>query len=140
MSRRTDLIEKLVKSDRFGKEKKIEQGMLMATAELILGDFLDIAITGLEKNGPGVLIINLLNDSTVYMTGAMLEADISEAERNEDTETKDLLVDLVGRVNDNDYSKTLLITIFSDAGPRTFQLEAGRSQESLRALAAEFTE
>ena len=38
MSRRTDLLQALVQSDKFGEEKKQEQQFLIATAELILYD------------------------------------------------------------------------------------------------------
>ena len=44
MSRRTDLIQKLIASKKFGKEKEQEQQFLLATAELILSDFIDIAL------------------------------------------------------------------------------------------------
>ena len=139
MSRRTDLLQQLFQSDKFGHDKTVEQGMMMATAELILSDLMDVAINGLEKHGPGTLIINMLNDSTVYMTGEMLEADIRTAEDADDKETKTLLLDLIERINSNDWSETILITLLTDAGTRTFKLEAGRSQESLRAIAEEFT-
>ena len=69
MSRRTDLLQKLFQSDKFGHDKTVEQGMMMATAELILSDLMDIAINGVEAHGPGTLIINMLIDDTVYMTG-----------------------------------------------------------------------
>ena len=40
MSRRTDLIQQLVRSDKFGDEKDNEQKFLAATAELILTDLI----------------------------------------------------------------------------------------------------
>ena len=70
MSRRTDLIQQLIRSDKFGEEKDNEQKFLAATAELILTDFINIATNGIESRGAGSLIINLCNDSTVFMTGA----------------------------------------------------------------------
>ena len=42
-------------------------------------------------------------------------------------------------IDENDWSTHVLITLISDAGTRTFAVEAGRSQESLRALAEEFS-
>ena len=36
MSRRTDLLQQLIQSDKFGEEKEHEQKFLAATAELIL--------------------------------------------------------------------------------------------------------
>ena len=139
MSRRNDLIQKLIASKKFGKEKEQEQQFLMATAELILSDLIDIALTGVEKNGAGSLIINLLNDSTTFMSGNAIEFDLAIAEREEDEDVLEFLRGLLKEIDENDWSKDVLITLISDAGTRTFAVEAGRSQESLRALAEEFT-
>ena len=49
MSRRSDLLQSLIKSDKFGEEKEQEQKFLMATAELILMDLINVAISGVEK-------------------------------------------------------------------------------------------
>ena len=73
------------------------------------------------------------------MSGHHIEEDLRVAEREEDTEVVDFMLDLLQRVNDNDWSKNVLITLISDAGTRTFAVEAGRSQESLRALSGELT-
>ena len=139
MSRRTDLIQKLIASKKFGKEKEQEQQFLLATAELILSDFIDIALQGVESNGAGSLVINLINDSTTFMSGHAIEFDIAVAEREEDTEVLEFLRGLMEEIDENDWSQNVLITLISDAGTRTFAVEAGRSQESLRAFAAEFT-
>ena len=135
MSRRNDLIKKLVASKSFGKEKENEQKFLLATAELILTDLIDIAMMGVEKDGAGSLVINLLNDSTTYMSGSAIEFDIHTAEREEDEEILEFLRGLMEEIDENDWSKNVLITLISDAGTRTFAVEAGGSQESLRALA-----
>ena len=139
MSRRTDLLQQLLQTDKWGEEKEQEQRFLAATAELILTDFINIACNGLTQNGAGSLIINLQNDSTTYMSGHHIEEDLRVAEREEDTEVYDFMLDLLQRVNDNDWSKYVLITLISDAGTRTFAVEAGGSQESLRALSGELT-
>ena len=139
MSRRTDLLQKLIASNKFGAEKEQEQKFLMATAELILSDLIDIALKGVEQKGAGSLVINLLNDSTTYMSGHSIEFDIVTAEREEDEEILEFLRDLMEKIDDNDWSKNVLITLISDAGTRTFAVEAGGSQESLRALASEFS-
>ena len=139
MSRRTDLIQQLIRSDKYGEEKDNEQKFLAATAELILTDFINIASNGIESRGAGSLIINLCNDSTVFMTGADVEVDLLFAESNEDEDIVDFCRSLLEEIDTNDWSKNVLITLISDAGTRTFAVEAGRSQESLRALAAEFT-
>ena len=138
MSRRTDLLQKLVQSDKFGDEKKQEQQFLLATAELILYDLVNTAITGVEKNGAGSLVINLVNDSSTFMSGHSIEFDIHVAEREEDEDVLEFLRDLMEEIDGNDWSKNVLITLISDAGTRTFAVEAGGSQESLRALAEEF--
>ena len=46
MSRRSDLIKQLIASDKLGPEKEQEQKFLMATADLILTDLINIAING----------------------------------------------------------------------------------------------
>ena len=139
MSRRTELIEQLLQSDKWGEEKEQEQRFLAATAELILTDLINIACNGLTQKGAGSLILNLQNDSTTYMSGHDVEKDIRVAEREEDEDVKDFLLELLQRINDNDWSKYVLITLISDAGTRTFEVEAGGSQESLRALTGELT-
>jgi|TARA_X000001382_G_scaffold130895_1_gene127670 hypothetical protein len=140
MSRRSDLIQQLISSKKFGPEKKQEQEFLMATAELILSDLINIALTGVEKRGAGSLVINLLNDSTTFMWPESIEFDLKTAEREEDEEIVDFLRDLLEEIETNDWAKNVLITLISDAGTRTFAVEAGRCQESLRALAEEFIE
>ena len=135
MSRRSDLLQQLISSEKFGKEKEQEQQFLMATAELILSDLINIALTGVEKRGTGSLVINLLNDSTTFMWPESIEFDLKTAEREEDEEIVDFLRDLLKEIDENDWSKNVLITLISDAGTRTFAVEAGRSQEGLRALA-----
>ena len=85
------------------------------------------------------MILNLQNDSTTYMSGHDVERDIRTAEREEDEDVKDFLLELLQRINDNDWSKYVLITLISDAGTRTFEVEAGGSQESLRALTGELS-
>ena len=139
MSRRNDLIKKLVASEKFGKEKENEQKFLLATAELILTDLIDIAMKGVEQKGAGSLVINLMNDSTTFMSGSAIEFDIHTAEREEDEDILEFLRGLMEEIDENDWSKNVLITLISDAGTRTFAVEAGGSQESLRALAEEFS-
>tara|TARA_R100001015_G_scaffold19184_1_gene15743 strand:- start:418 stop:840 length:423 start_codon:yes stop_codon:yes gene_type:complete len=139
MSRRTDLLQQLIKSDKFGEDKKQEQKFLMATAELILSDLIDIALNGLSKKGAGSLVINLMNDSTTYMSGNEIEFDIRVAEREEDEDILKFLRGLMEEIDENDWTQNVLITLISDAGTRTFAIEAGRGQESLRAIASEFT-
>jgi hypothetical protein len=139
MSRRTDLLQQLVQSDKFGEDKKQEQQFLIATAELILYDLINIAIAGVERSGAGSLVINLQNDSTTFMSGHAIEFDIRTAEREGDDDILEFLRGLMEEIDENDWSKNVLITLISDAGTRTFAVEAGGSQESLRALAAEFS-
>ena len=139
MSRRTDLIQQLIQSDKFGDEKKQEQQFLAATAELILTDFINIASNGVLNNGAGSLIINLQNDSTTFMSGTDIEQDIYTAEKEEDESIVEFLRSLLKEIDENDWSTHVLITLISDAGTRTFSVEAGGSQECLRAFAEEFT-
>ena len=139
MSRRSDLLQQLLQSDKFGEEKSNEQKFLAATAELILTDLIDIAIRGVEQRGAGSLIVNLQNDSTTYMSGSDVEGDILVAESERDEEVLKFLRDLMEEIDGNDWSKNVLVTLISDAGTRTFALEAGGSQESLRAITEEFS-
>ncbi len=138
MSRRTDLLQSLLQSDKFGDEKSQEQKFLAATAELILTDLINIAMKGVEAQGAGSLVINLMNDSTTYMSGNSIEADIYTAEKEEDADVLEFLRGLLQEIDDNDWSKNVLITLISDAGTRTFAVEAGGSQEGFQSLAAEF--
>tara|TARA_R100001163_G_scaffold27528_1_gene22259 strand:+ start:1172 stop:1594 length:423 start_codon:yes stop_codon:yes gene_type:complete len=138
MSRRADLIKQLIASEKFGPEKEQEQKFLMATAELILSDLINIALTGVEKNGPGSLVINLLNDSTTFMWSESIEFDLKVSERENDVDITEFLRKLLEEIDNNDWTQNVLITLISDAGTRTFAVEAGRSQESLRAVAEEF--
>ena len=140
MSRRTDLLQQLIRSDKFGEEKENEQKFLAATAELILTDLINIAMNGVQKSGAGTLVINLQNDSTTFMSGNDIEYDIAQAERSEDEDILEFLRGLMEEIDENDWSKYVLVTLISDAGTRTFNLEAGGSQESFRAVAAEFSE
>jgi len=140
MSRRTDLLQQLIRSDKWGEEKSQEQKFLAATAELILTDLINIAMNGVQRDGAGSLIINLQNDSTTFMSGDAIEYDIAQAERMEDEEILEFLRGLMIEIDENDWSKNVLITLISDAGTRTFAVEAGGSQESFRTIAAEFTE
>ena len=139
MSRRSDLLQQLLQSDKWGEEKEQEQKFLAATAELILTDLINIATNGVLAKGAGSLIINLQNDSTTFMSGADIERDIITAEREDDDQVVEFLRKLIEEVDENDWSKNVLITLISDAGTRTFTVEAGGSQESLRALSAEFS-
>ena len=139
MSRRTDLLQQLLQSDKFGEEKENEQKFLAATAELILTDLINIATNGVLARGAGALVINLQNDSTTFMSGSDIERDLITAEREEDEEIIKFLRKLIEEVDENDWSTNVLITLISDAGTRTFTVEAGGSQESLRALSKEFS-
>ena len=139
MSRRTDLLTQLLQSDKWGEEKDNEQKFLAATAELILTDLINIATNGVEANGAGALIINLQNDSSTFMSGFDIEKDLKAAEHAEDEEVVKFLRKLIEEVDENDWSKNVLITLISDAGTRTFAVEAGGSQESLKAITAEFS-
>ena len=140
MSRRTDLLQQLIQSEKFGEEKTQEQKFLAATAELILTDLINIASNGVLARGAGSLVINLQNDSTTYMSGSDVENDIRAAEYAEDEAVVEFLRKLMEEIDENDWSKNVLITLISDAGTRTFAVEAGGSQESFRSIAAEFTE
>ena len=139
MSRRTDLLQQLIQSDKFGEEKDNEQQLLLATAELILTDLINIATNGIAAKGAGSLVINLINDSTTYMSGYDIEKDLVASEREEDTEITEFLRKLLEEVDENDYTKNVLITLISDAGTRTFSIEAGGGQESLRTIGSEFS-
>jgi hypothetical protein len=138
MSRRSDLIKQLIASDKFGPEKEQEQKFLMVTADLILTDLIDIAINAVEKHGPGSLVINLINDSTTFMWAESIEFDLRVSERENDEDVTEFLRNLLQKIDENDWTQNVLITLISDAGTRTFAVEAGRSQESLRAVAEEF--
>jgi hypothetical protein len=73
------------------------------------------------------------------MSGFEVEQDIRAAEANEDEEVIEFLRSLMEEIDENDYSKNVLITLISDAGTRTFAVEAGGSQESLREITSELS-
>jgi hypothetical protein len=73
------------------------------------------------------------------MSGSSIESDIIVAEAEEDTDVLEFLRKLIEEVDENDWSQNVLVTLISDAGTRTFSLEAGGSQESFRSIAAEFS-
>jgi len=139
MSRRSDLLQQLLQSDKWGEEKEQEQKFLAATAELILTDLINIAMNGVEARGAGTLVLNLQNDSTTYMSGSDIEGDIVVAESESDRDVLEFLRKLMEEIDENDWSKNVLITLISDAGTRTFSVEAGGSQESFREITAEFS-
>ena len=139
MSRRIDLLQQLVATTKSGSSEPNQEKYLAATAELILTDLINIAINGAQVYGAGTLMINLMNDSTVYMSGNHIEEDLRKAESLEDDDVVAMLRSLMEQIDSNDWSKYVLITIISKDGTRTFNCEAGGSQESLRALAEEFT-
>ena len=139
MSRRSDLLQQLLQSDKFGEEKDNEQKFLAATAELILTDLVEIALKGVEQRGAGTLVINLENDSTTYMSGSDVEGDLLVAESERDEEVLSFLRDIMDKIDTNDWTTNVLITLISNAGTRTFSLEAGGCQESLRAITSEFS-
>mgnify|MGYP000149983215 CR=1 FL=1 len=56
-----------------------------------------------------------------------------------DTDVIEFLRGLIKEIDENDWSKNVLITLISDAGTRTFAVEAGGSQESFREITAEFS-
>ena len=138
MSRRTDLINQLFHTDKYGEDAEKERKFLAATAELILTDFINIALQGIENKGAGSLIINLINDSTSYMSGADVESDLLVAESERDEEVLEFLRDLMHEIDTNDWTNNVLITLISDAGTRTFSIEAGGGQESLRQNTSKF--
>ena len=139
MSRRTDLLQRLLKSNELGSDKEKEQEFLATTAELILTDFINIATTGALQKGAGSLIINLQNDTTEYMSGFDVEADLQLAEAEGDEQVLTFLRQLIEQIDENDWSKNVLITLITDAGTKTFAVVAGGSQESFRAIAGEFS-
>ena len=74
------------------------------------------------------------------MSGTDIEADLVASESEEDEEITEFLRKLLQEVDENDWSKNVLITLISDAGTRTFSIEAGGGQESLRAIGAELAD
>ena len=71
------------------------------------------------------------------MGGHEIEQDLRAAESAEDEDVVEFLRKLLEEIDENDWSKNVLITLISDAGTRTFAVEAGGSQESLREITSE---
>ena len=141
MSRRTKLLEQLLQTDTFGDEARDQQDKLRIVSELILCDMIEIALNGVQKNGAGSLFINLIdgNRESVYMSGHDIEEDLRLAESLEDEETVKMLRQVLEKVDENDWETNVVFTFITHDGTRTYSVEAGGSQESLRALASEFS-
>ena len=100
----------------------------MAATELILTNFINN--NGLTQHGTGSLIINLQGNSTTYMSGHHIEEDY--AWQNVKKILKSMTSWLL-RVNDNDWSKHVLITLISDAEQELLQSkQAGAKKASER--------
>jgi DNA-binding phage protein len=72
------------------------------------------------------------------MWAESIEFDLRVSERENDEDVTEFLRKLLQKIDENDWTQNVLITLINDAGTRTFAVEAGRSQESLRAVAEEF--
>ena len=71
------------------------------------------------------------------MDGNAIEFDLRVAEREGDEDILEFLRKVLEEIDENDWSKDVLITLISDVGTRTFAVEAGRSKEALEAFAEE---
>ena len=141
MSRRVKLLEQLLQTDTFGEEAKDQQDKMRIVSELILCDMIDIALNGVQKHGAGSLFINLIDGTreSIYMSGHDIEKDLVLAESLEDEETVKMLRQVLEQVDENDWNTHVVFTFITNDGTRTYSVEAGGSQESLRALAKEFS-
>ena len=141
MSRRVKLLEQLLQTDTFGEEAKDQQDKMRIVSELILCDMIDIALNGVQKHGAGSLFINLIDGTreSIYMSGHDIEKDLVLAESLEDEETVKMLRQVLEQVDENDWNTHVVFTFITNDGTRTYSAEAGGSQESLRALAKEFS-
>ena len=112
MSYRT---HQLQQPDVFDKEKSNEQKFHESIAELIITDFVEIAIQNVEQKGPGILVVNLQNDSTTFVSGADVEKDILifESESKPDADALKLLRDVSRKINANDWSKNVIVTLIT---------------------------
>ena len=126
------------------KRRTQEQKFLAATAELILTDLINIAMNGVQREGAGSLVINLQNDSTTFMSGNAIEYDIAQAERMEDEEILEFLRGVMEEIDENDWSKNVLITLIIDAEQEHLQSKqegakkaSERSQQNLQNKLAE---
>ena len=68
------------------------------------------------------------------MSGYDIEKDLVASESEEDTEITEFLRKLLEEVDENDYSTHVLITLISDAGTRTFSVEAGGAKRASRTI------
>ena len=114
-SSRTDLLAGLI-------QNKEGQAVEQKEAELILADLANIAVRGVEAQGQGTLVLNLMNDSTTFMSGSSIEADIDSTDNEEDADTLEFLRDILQEIDGNDWSKNVLITLISDVGTRTLAI------------------
>ncbi len=121
MTRRSDLLSQLVLNP--------QDGALRDEATLYLQDLTNIALNGIETQGHGTLVVNLINDTTSFWTQSTLEADltnshedreIDEYEEDEDEElTEDEIVwieNMLETMNNTNFETQVMVTVMSDQG------------------------
>ena len=122
MSRRTDVLRLLLQSDEFVEEKGDEQQFLLANAKLIMTDLIGIATNAIQSRGVGILVVNLVNDSTTFMSGSDIEGDIIATREEGDTEAEQWLTSTLETIDATDWSKYVLITMISDDITKTYPI------------------
>ena len=122
MSRRTDVLRLLLQSDEFVEEKGNEQQFLLANAKLIMTDLIGIATNAIQSRGVGILVVNLVNDSTTFMSGSDIEGDIIATREEGDTEAEQWLTSTLETIDATDWSKYVLITMISDDITKTYPI------------------
>jgi len=110
MTRRNDLISQLIQSGKWGEE-----------GELVIKDLITIA----TEKGVGTLVLNLLNDSTTFMSVSDIENDLIDCQEDEDVDPEDivLLEEMLATINNVNFETQVLITLITDQGTTNFTLD-----------------
>ena len=106
MTRRNDLISQLIQSGKWGEE-----------GELVIKDLITIA----TEKGVGTLVLNLLNDSTTFMSVSDIENELIDCQ--EDEEDIVLLEEMLATINNVNFETQVLITLITDQGTTNFTLD-----------------
>ena len=83
-------------------------------ADLWITDFINMAYKATQNMGAGILALNKINDSTSFMSGSSIEAEIETAKQEDDEETTVLLTGLLERIDSYDPKTHVLIMVITE--------------------------
>ena len=124
MSRRNDLTSQMLESERFTLDSPFDIKKLTLEDQHLLEDLINIANRSVKAKGKGLLLINLTTDSTTFFSSTDIQADILDAEEEDDHDSLEFLRGQLKEVSENDWSQNVLITLVSDSVVKTMTLNS----------------